>query len=211
MRYGVRPGLRKAAFAVCCLIFMIVPAHAAPKRLLVLGDSLTAGYGLPHAEGFQAQLQAVFPDLVIIDGAVSGDTTAGGRERLDWALSDGADAALVELGGNDGLRGIDPKDTEANLTAILDALAARHIPVLLSGMIAPANFGRAYETEFHAVFERLGKRPGVLYDPFFLTGVTEDLSLRQADGLHPNARGVAIEVARFKPLIRELLGLVSEK
>jgi acyl-CoA thioesterase-1 len=175
----------------------------------VLGDSLTAGYGLPHADGFQVVLQralkAAGHDVSIIDGAVSGDTTAGGRARLDWVLADGADAAIVELGANDGLRGLPPEDMEANLAAILDALAAKHIPVLLTGMYAPPNLGPDYQAAFRAVFDRLGKRPGVLYDPFFIEGVAMHPDLFQADGLHPNAEGVKVEVARLLPLVEQLL------
>ena len=175
----------------------------------MLGDSLTAGYGLPHADGFEVVLQqalkAAGHDVSIIDGAVSGDTTAGGRARLDWVLADGADAAIVELGANDGLRGLPPQDMEANLTAILDALAAKHIPVLLTGMYAPPNLGPDYQAAFRAVFDRLGKRPGVLYDPFFIEGVAMHPDLFQADGLHPNAEGVKVEVARLLPLVKQLL------
>ena len=116
----------------------------------------------------QAALRARGDDVTLVDAAVSGDTTAGGLARLDWALGDGADAALVELGGNDGLRGIDPANTKANLAAILDKLAAKHIPVLLTGMLAPPNLGPDYGDAFKAVFDRLGKRPGVIFDPFFL-------------------------------------------
>ncbi len=184
-------------------------AGAAGQRLLVLGDSLAAGYGLAHQDGFEAQLEAALRarghDVRIIDGAVSGDTTAGGRARLEWALGDGADAALVELGGNDGLRGIDPTSTEANLAAILDKLAARHIPVLLSGMYAPPNLGPQYGEQFRVVFERLGRRPGVLFDPFFLEGVAADRALNQADGIHPNAEGVKRIVTRLLPLVEKLL------
>jgi acyl-CoA thioesterase-1 len=184
-------------------------AGAAAPRLLILGDSLSAGYGLPHDEGFESSLRAALQaqgiDVSIIDGAVSGDTSAGGRSRLDWALGDGADAAIVELGANDGLRGVDPKDIEANLTAILDSLAAKHIPVLLTGMYAPPNLGPDYQKAFRAVFDRLGKRPGVLYDPFFLEGVAMHPDLIQADGLHPNAEGVKREVARLLPLVKQLL------
>jgi acyl-CoA thioesterase-1 len=178
-------------------------------RLLVLGDSLTAGYGLAHADGFQAQLLAALRaqgrDVTIIDGAVSGDTTAGGRARLEWALGDGADGALVALGGNDGLRGLDPRDSEANLAAILDALAARHVPVLLSGMYAPPNLGAEYGAEFRAVFDRLGKRACIIYDPFFLAGVAADPALNQADGIHPNPEGVRRIVARLLPLVDRLI------
>jgi acyl-CoA thioesterase-1 len=184
-------------------------AQAAPPRLLILGDSLSAGYGLPHSDGFEVRLQQALAarghDVSIIDGAVSGDTSAGGRQRLDWTLADGADAAIVELGANDGLRGLDPKDMQANLTAILDALAAKHIPVLLTGMYAPPNLGPEYQAAFRAVFDTLGKRPGVLYDPFFLDGVALHPELIQADGLHPNAEGVKREVARILPLVEQLL------
>jgi acyl-CoA thioesterase-1 len=185
------------------------PALAAPPRLLVLGDSLTAGFGLAHSEGFQVQLQQALKahgrDVSIIDAAVSGDTTAGGRARLDWALGDGADVAIVELGANDGLRGLDPKEMEANLTAILDALAAKHIPVLLTGMFAPPNLGPDYQDAFRAVFDRLGKRQGLLYDPFFLEDVATQPDLIQADHLHPNAEGVKREVARLLPIVEQLL------
>jgi acyl-CoA thioesterase-1 len=185
------------------------PAFGASPRLLVLGDSLSAGYGLPHDDGFEVQLQRALAarghDVTIIDGAVSGDTSAGGRARLDWTLADGADAAIVELGANDGLRGVDPKDMEANLSAILDELAAKHIPVLLTGMYAPPNMGPEYQQAFRAVYDRLGKRPGVIYDPFFLEGVVMHAELTQADGLHPNAEGVKREVARILPVVEQLL------
>jgi acyl-CoA thioesterase-1 len=188
-------------------------AVAAPLRLLVLGDSLAAGFGLPAAEGFQARLLAGLRarglEVQLVDGAVSGDTTAGGRARLDWVLAEPVDAALVELGGNDGLRGIEPRNTEANLGAILDALAARKIPVLLSGMLAPPNLGREYGEEFAAAFRRLGARPGVMFDPFFLEGVAGDPALNQADRIHPNAKGAAIVAERMVPLVAELLAKVG--
>jgi acyl-CoA thioesterase-1 len=207
-RYGPRRRFLKAAVTLVAL-FSTRMAAAAALRLLVLGDSLAAGYGLAREDGFQAQLAAALRarghDVVIIDGAVSGDTTAGGRARLDWSLADGAEAALVELGGNDGLRGIDPAATEANVRAILDALAARHIPVLLTGMRAPPNLGPDYGQAFHAVFERLGARPGMIYDPFFLEGVARDPALNQPDGIHPTAEGVRRIVARLLPAIELLL------
>jgi len=185
------------------------PALAAAPRLLILGDSLSAGYGLPHSDGFEVQLQQALKarghDVAVIDGAVSGDTSAGGRARLDWAIGDGVDAAIVELGANDGLRGLDPKDMQANLTAILDDLAARHIPVLLTGMYAPPNLGPDYQNAFRAVFDKLGRRPGLLYDPFFLDGIAMHPDLTQADGLHPNAAGVKREVARLLPMVEQLL------
>ena len=185
------------------------PAPPAAPRLLILGDSLSAGYGLPHSDGFEAQLQQALKarghDVSIVDGAVSGDTSAGGRSRLDWTIGDGVDAAIVELGANDGLRGLDPKEMRANLTAILDDLAARHIPVLLTGMYAPPNLGPDYQKAFRAVFDSLGKRPGLLYDPFFLRDVALHPDLIQPDGLHPNAEGVKREVARLLPMVEQLL------
>lgn len=185
----------------------------AAKRLLILGDSLTAGFGLARTDGFQAQLLAALAayghDITIIDAAVSGDTSAGGRARLDWVLGEGVDAALVELGANDGLRGTEPREMEQNLRAILDVLAARNIPVLLTGMLAPPNLGAVYGAEYQTVFAHLGARPGVLFDPFFLEGVAADRALNQADGLHPNPMGVRKIVARLLPLVKELLARVK--
>ena len=155
-----------------------------------------------------AALRARGHDVQFIDAAVSGDTTAGGRARLDWALSDGADAALVELGGNDGLRALEPSVMEGNLRAILDSLAARHIPTLLSGMMAAPNLGREYDDAFAAVFTRLGTRPGLLYDPFFLQGVAADPTLNQPDHIHPNPEGVRRVVARLLPMMEQLLAEV---
>jgi len=203
--YGVVSALAKAAILV---IFLTLPAAAQP-RLLILGDSLAAGFGLPRPDSFQPRLAAALAArgiaVKIIDAAVSGDSTAGGRARLDWALADGAEAAVVELGGNDGLRGLDPRETERNLTAILDALAARKIPVLLTGMEAPPNLGPDYSAEFRAVFARLGARPGVIFDPFFLAGIASDPKLNQPDGIHPNAEGVTRIVARLLPVVERLL------
>ncbi|MSP02321.1 MAG: arylesterase [Acetobacteraceae bacterium] len=185
---------------------------AAPPRLLVLGDSLTAGYGLPRGDGFQARLSAALRaqgiEVSIVDGAVSGDTSAGGLARLDWVLAEGADAAIVELGANDGLRGLNPADMERNLVAILDRLAAKHVKVLLSGMYPPSNFGPDYRRDYRAVFDRLGQRPGIIYDSFFLEGVALVPSLIQPDGLHPNAEGVARIVARLLPVVTRLLAEV---
>jgi acyl-CoA thioesterase-1 len=213
-RYGLHSAFRKASLALGFLLFTLAPAsaRATPIRLLVLGDSLSAGYGLAAADGFQARLAEALKarghDVRLIDAAVSGDTTAGGRARLEWALGDGADAAIVELGGNDGLRGTEPSEMAANLTAILDTLAARKIPVLLTGMYAPPNLGPDYEAEFRAVFDRLGRRPGLLYDPFFLAGVAGDPALNQPDHLHPNPEGVRRVVARLLPLVEQLLAEV---
>lgn len=188
-------------------------ARADPVRLLVLGDSLTAGFGLPRPEGFQAQLTLALAakgvTIRVIDGAVSGDTSAGGRARLDWVLANGADAAIVELGANDGLRGLDPARMEANLAAILDRLAALGMPVLFTGMFAPPNLGPDYQAAFRGAFDRLGQRPGLIYDPFFLDGVAGVPALNQDDRLHPNAAGVRHIVARLLPLVEQLLARVK--
>ncbi len=214
-RYGPRSAARKALLVAAFLFVTLSPALAAPIRLLIFGDSLTAGYGLPPEDGFEAQLAVALKahgeDVTLIDGAVSGDTSAGGRARLDWVLADGVDAAIVELGANDGLRGTDPKAMLDNLTAILDALAAKHVKVLFSGMYAPPNLGEAYGKEFRAVFDTLSKRPGLLYDPFFLDTIAGDPSLIQADQLHPNAEGVRRNVARLLPLVERLLAEVRPK
>jgi len=185
---------------------------ARPIRLLAFGDSLTAGYGLPHDQGFEAQLQAALRkagyNVTVLDGAVSGDTSADGRARLDWVLADKPDAAIVELGANDGLRGVDPRVMQDNLTAILDRFAAARIPVLLTGMYAPPNLGRGYGDAFRAVFAHLSQRPGLTYDPFFLDGVAADPALNQPDGMHPNAQGVARIVARLLPAVERLIAEV---
>ncbi len=202
---------RKGWFVIAMVLAVAAapPSLAASTRLLVLGDSLAAGFGLPHDQGFEVQLQRALKahghDVTIVDGAVSGDTSAGGRARLDWSLGDGTDAAIVELGANDGLRGLDPKDMESNLAAILDELAAKHIPVLLTGMYAPPNLGPDYQKAFRAVFDKLGKRAGVLYYPFFLDGVALHPNLIQQDNLHPNSEGVKQEVERILPMVEQLL------
>uniref|UniRef100_UPI0009FBC04E arylesterase n=1 Tax=Belnapia moabensis TaxID=365533 RepID=UPI0009FBC04E len=209
-RYG-----RRSAIGLALSGIGVLRARAAgPIRLLALGDSLTAGYGLAPGEGFVPRLQAALEargrQVKVIDGGVSGDTTAGGLARLDWALADNPQAAIVELGGNDGLRGLPPAETRRNLAAILDRLAARRIPVLLSGMLAPPNLGAEYGREFQAVFHDLAReRPGLVFDPFFLEGIAGDAGLNQADGIHPNSRGVERLVARILPAVEALLDRVT--
>ncbi|WP_370655655.1 arylesterase [Paracraurococcus lichenis] len=179
-------------------------------RLLVLGDSLAAGYGLPQDQGFVPQLQRALlargRAVRVINAGVSGDTTAGGLARLDWALADNPQAAIVELGGNDGLRALPPVQSRAALTGILDRLAARRIPVLLAGMLAPPNLGADYGREFAAVYQELARsRPELVFYPFFLEGVAGDPALNQPDGIHPNERGLAEVVRRILPSVETLL------
>jgi acyl-CoA thioesterase I len=157
------------------------------------------------------QLQAGLGDRArVLNAGVSGDTSAGGLARLDWALADRPQAALVELGGNDGLRGLSPAETEANLSAICERLVARGVATLLSGMLAPPNLGADYGREFAAAFRRAAAaHPAVLFDPFFLEGVAGDPALNQGDGIHPNAEGVRRVVRRLLPLVETLLSRVS--
>lgn len=185
-------------------------AAAKTKQLLVLGDSLTSGYGLANsAEAFPAQLQSALRekglDVKVINGGVSGDTSRGGLERLDWSLADDPGYAIVALGANDGLRGIDPETTYQNLDAILSKLQKRGISVLLAGMYAPPNLGEDYGDEFKAVYPRLAKKHHVLLYPFFLEGVAADPALNQADGMHPNPKGVRVMVQHMIPKVMELL------
>ncbi len=185
------------------------PAAAAEMRVVALGDSLTAGYGLPAEDGFVAQLQAALDarglDVRIVDAGVSGDTTAGGLARLDWILADGADAVIVELGANDALRGIDPASSRSNLDAILGALGERGSPVLLAGMAAPRNLGAEYVVAFDGMYPELADTHGAIFYPFFLDGVAAVSSLNQADGIHPNAEGIAVIVERILPYVLRLL------
>ncbi len=208
MGYGASQWRAKAVAALLWLA-SAAAASAAPVRLLIFGDSLAAGYGLPHDQGFQAVLASALKasgrDVVILDGAVSGDTTAGGRARIDWALTDAPDAAIVELGGNDALRALDPGQMQANLAAILDTLTSHHVKVLLEGMEAPRNLGPDYATSFHAAFAALGARPGILFDPFFLAGVATVPALNQPDGIHPNAKGEQRVVAHVLPKVEALV------
>lgn len=191
---------------------MTIPSAVAattPIKLLALGDSLTAGYGLPEPQGFTSQLQKALAAkgyaVTVVNAGVSGDTTAGGRARLDWALADKPDAALVELGANDMLRGLDPAAAKANLDAILTTLEERRIPTLLAGMLASPSLGRPYVERFNGLYPELAKTHNVPLYPFFLDGVATDRALIQPDGLHPNAQGVAIIVERILPDIIRLL------
>ena len=178
-------------------------------KLLVLGDSLTAGYGLMQEESFPSQLQIKLKMLgysvKVLNGGVSGDTSAGGRARLKWALADKPDAAILELGANDGLRGLDSKELRENLDAIISVFKKNNIAVLLTGMRAPPNFGPHYTSEFNSVYPYLAKKHSILFFPFFLKGVAAIPELNQKDGIHPNKEGVRKIVDQITPYVVKLL------
>lgn len=209
--YGLGHRFVNALAAFVCLVSFSFEVRAgAGKTVLALGDSLTAGYGLAQSEAFPVQLQAALrvaglTDVVVINGGVSGDTSAGGRARLEWLLAEPVDLVIVELGANDGLRGLDPSETRRNLEAILANLTGRGILVLLSGMLAPPNLGEDYGLAFNSIYPDLAQKYGVQLDPFFLDGVATVEALNQADGIHPNAQGVAIIVKRLVPPVVNLL------
>jgi acyl-CoA thioesterase-1 len=209
-RYGVGRRLVHAAIAAFALI--AGRAEAAPL-IWALGDSLTAGYGLPPKDGFTTQLQAALNragvPATVKNGGISGDTSAQGRARLLWGLRGlGArpDLVIVELGANDMLRGLPPEQAAANLDAILAELQRRRIPILLAGMRAAPNMGPTYRNAFDAMYPRLAKAHGARLYPFFLDGVAGNRLLLQADGLHPNAKGVSIVVGRLLPSVKAALG-----
>ena len=205
-RYGLWAALVNA------WILIASPAWAEQVKVIAIGDSLTAGYGLAQSDSFpvqlQAELRAVGEEVRMINSGVSGDTSAGGRARLEWALSFKPDAVILELGANDGLRGLDPGQTEANLNEMITEIRAQALPVLLTGMLAPPNLGQEYSNEFNSLFQRLANKHGVLFYPFFLEGVVAVPALNQTDGIHPNAAGVAEIVKRILPYVRELIGQV---
>ncbi len=185
------------------------PALAEARTIVALGDSLTAGFGLPEESAFPAQLEAYLRarghEWRVINAGVSGDTSAGGLARLDWALADKPDFVIVELGANDGLRGLPVEAMEANLDQILTRLRAAGIAALLCGMRVPPNLGADYASAFEAVFVRLAAKHGVPLYPFFLDGVAAMPSLNQPDGIHPTAEGVAEIVRRIGPVVEKAM------
>jgi len=207
---------------VAALALVLAPelalATGQPLRILALGDSLTAGYGLPAADAFPTVLEHALKarglDVSIINAGVSGDTSAGGLARLDWSLEDAKNppaAAIIELGANDGLRGLPVDEMAKNLDAMLARFKVRGIPVLLTGMKAPRNYSDTYAKNFDAVFPQLAKKYGVLFYPFFLDGVVLKTNLLQADGLHPNPKGVDVIVKNMTPMVVRLVQQAREK
>lgn len=219
--YGAGAALRKfAAAAVLAVLAVALPGAAmAQVTIAALGDSLTQGYGLPQGDGFVPQLQAWLDgngvDATVLNAGVSGDTTAGGRARLDWTLTPEVDALIVALGGNDLLRGLPPEQARANIDAILTRAAEDGLPVLLVGVTAPGNYGPDYKAAFDAIWPDMAEKYGVLMVPSFLAPLEaardadgSDAAMRdlmQPDGIHPNADGVALIVAALGPRVAELV------
>jgi acyl-CoA thioesterase I len=210
--------LALAAAATVAAPIIGMPLMAQPAktiRVVALGDSLSAGYGLPAAAAFpnvlERELRKKGLAVAVENAGVSGDTASGGRDRLDWSVADGTDLVIVELGANDALRGLDPKITEAALDEILTRLKARRINVLLAGMRAPPNYGAEYARAFDGIYRRLADKHGVPLYPFFLDGVAGDPRMNLPDGIHPTAAGVEEIVKRILPLaereVRRIAGL----
>jgi acyl-CoA thioesterase-1 len=208
-------GLRRfaTAFAVAAVaLFLTAPGPAAAKdrTILALGDSLTAGYGLAVQDGFPSRLEAALRvrgvAARVVNAGVSGDTSAGGLGRLDWLMAEKPDLVIVELGANDGLRGLDTAETRRNLDAILTRTKNGGTPVLLTGMQAPPNLGREYADAFNEIFPQLAKQHKVPLYPFFLEGVAARPDLNLSDGLHPNEKGVKVIVDRILPYVLQALG-----
>jgi acyl-CoA thioesterase-1 len=188
------------------------PALAQPVKVVVLGDSLSAGLGLAAPDAFPAKLQKALKDkgvdVEIANAGVSGDTASGGRDRLDWSVPKGTDAVIVELGANDAMRGTDPAITRSALSDIVSRLKARGVAVLLLGMLAPPNYGSDYAARFNTIYPDLSKSFGVPLYPFVLDGVAADPKLNQADGIHPTAEGVEIIVKKMLPTVEAFLGTI---
>ncbi|MEC8582428.1 MAG: arylesterase [Pseudomonadota bacterium] len=212
--YGASNRLSKTALA---LIFCTSAVAAEPVEVVALGDSLTAGYGLPQGQGLVPKLQAWLDeqgvDAKVVNAGVSGDTTRGGLSRVEWSLSDQSDAMIVALGGNDLLRGIDPTSSRENLAAILDIAAARELPVLLVGLEAPSNYGAGFKEAFDSMYAELSQEYDTLFMPDFFEGLRvnggtnlQDVrEFMQADGIHPNAEGVQRIVSVLGPRVEELV------
>jgi acyl-CoA thioesterase-1 len=214
-RYGF---FMHIAVLMIALMTVANPAWAEttkPIKLVVLGDSLSAGLGLPAQDAFPAKLQKALQAKGIavdmINAGVSGDTSSGGRDRLDWSVPDGTEGVILELGANDAMRGIDPDLTRAALTDIVTRLKARKIAVMLCGMLAPPNFGADYGARFNSIYPDLAKQSDVPLYPFFLDGVAADAKLNQADGIHPTAEGVDIIVNNMLPTVEAFVRTIGEQ
>ena len=200
---------------IAVLAFQAQAVSARPTRIVVLGDSLVAGFQLKASEAFPAQLERALKarghSVDIINAGVSGDTTAGGLERLKWAVPAETDAVILELGANDALRGLDPALAKSNLDKIIVELKASGAQVLLAGMLAPRNLGSGYAAQFDAIYPELASKHGLLLYPFFLDGIAMEAQFNLADGMHPNSSGAAEIARRMLPAVEQLIERVSSK
>jgi len=210
--YGRFAAAVNSLLTVLFLVLLpVFQAHtqSATVKIAVLGDSLAAGFGVRPAESFPARLEAALKaqgrNVTVLNHGVSGDTTAGGLDRIDWMLADKPDIVLVELGGNDALRGTDPKVTEKNLTAIVEKLKAAGVTVWLAGMLAPRNLGSDYVTAFDGLYKRIAEKYQVPLYPFILDGVAQDPAFIQADGIHPNPKGAQVVADKLLPFVTKTL------
>jgi len=207
-----RRALVAAAFAGVLAMAAITAGLAAdrPVRIVMLGDSITAGLGLPAQNALPAKLEKALKAkgiaVAVENAGVSGDTSAGGLARLDWSVGEGTDAVILELGANDALRGNDPQQTQKALDRIIAHLTERKIAVLLTGMLAPRNLGPDYAKAFDPIYPALARAHDVVFYPFILDGVAANPALNQGDGIHPNAAGVDVIVERLAPKVEELVG-----
>lgn len=205
--------LHFAVMVVVCLGFSPAGAQERAVNLVGFGDSLMAGYQLAPNESYTAQLEAALKakgqNVTITNAGVSGDTTSGGLSRIDWSVPDGTDGVILELGANDALRGIAPEQSEKNLDSMLSRLKERKIPVLLIGILAPPNMGGDYAEKFNPIYKRLSEKYSAPLYPFFLDGVVTVNGMQLEDGMHPNAKGVAVMVERSLPLVEAFLGDIS--
>jgi acyl-CoA thioesterase I len=210
----VRKYLQTLAFSILIWGVGAAFATAEPIKIAAFGDSLMASYQLDPADGFPARLKAALAakgfEIEMTDAAVSGDTTSGGLERLDWSVPDGTDLVILELGANDALRGSAPQAAEANLEAMIERLNARNIKIILAGMLAPPNMGKAYEDAFNGIFPRLAKKHGLPLIPFFLEGVAGVPELQLEDRMHPNPNGVAKMVENALPVVLKAVTEASQ-
>lgn len=211
----VKIGLTSLYAGLLFSVIFIPVAEAGIAKIVVLGDSLSAGYNLPAGEGFPEQLQKTLTargiKVEIIGAGVSGDTTSGGLARLDWSVPDNVDGVLLELGANDAMRGIPVELARKNLDAMLTRLKQRKIAVLLIGMRAPPNMGEDYQMSFDAIYAALAKKHDVPLYPFFLDGVAANPALNLADGIHPNQAGIAIMIERILPFVERFISQLPVK
>jgi acyl-CoA thioesterase-1 len=205
--------MRVLLLASLVVSLMSTGVAARPVKLVVLGDSLTAGFNVEADQAFPARLEKALRErgrnVVVENAGVSGDTAKQGLERLDWAVGEDVDAVIVELGANDALRGVDPNETRKSLKEIVTRLRARQVPVMIAGMLAPPNMGAAYKELFDAIYPTLAREHEIPLYGFFLEGVAGDPELNLEDGIHPNARGIEEIVRRMLPQVEEFLTMVK--